>query len=212
VRAHVFDMDGTLLRHTSAPALVAAAFGRGDSLAELEQRFAAGAATAVDFARALYEMWGVVPAEVARRAFATAPLLANIREVVADIHDRDERACLITMSPDYFAEQFLEFGFDRVFASRFPRSPEIALDESAILNPEDKPRLAAGFCAEHGVETENAVAYGDSMSDMFLFGEVGFRVSVNGDGHVAELADVAVEGLDLMVAYRAARDWCDRRP
>ena len=145
-------MDGTLLRQTSAPVLVAAALGQDDSLAELEERFATGAATAVEFARALHEMWGVVSTEIARRAFATAPLLANIREVVADIHDRDERACLITMSPDYFAKLFLEFGFDRVFASRFPRSPEVALDESAILNPEDKPRLAARFCAEHGPE------------------------------------------------------------
>jgi phosphoserine phosphatase len=150
-----------------------------------------------------------VPSDVARRAFATAPLLANIREVLADIHGRGERACLITMSPDYFAEQFLEFGFDRVFASRFPRSPEVDLDESAILNPADKPRLAARFCAEHGLEIRHAVAYGDSMSDVFLFREVGLRVSVNGDGHLAGLADIAVEGTDLMVAYRAARGWCD---
>jgi len=211
VRAHVFDMDGTLLRRTSAPALVAAALGRDGSLVELEERFATGDATAVDFARALHDMWGVVPNEIARRAFAAAPLLASIREVVADIHGRDERACLITMSPDYFAEQFLEFGFDRVFASRFPRSAELALDESAILNPADKPRLAARFCAEHGLEIADAVAYGDSMSDVFLFGEVGLRVSVNGDGHLADLADITVEGPDLMLAYRAARDWCDGR-
>lgn len=211
MRAHVFDMDGTLLRRTSAPALLAAALGQDGSLEELEERFAAGTATAVDFARALHEMWGVVPNEIARRAFAAAPLLANIGEVVADIHDRDERACLITMSPDYFAEQFLQFGFDRVFASAFPRSREAPLDESAILNPQDKPRLAARFCAEHGLELRDAIAYGDSMSDVFLFGEVGLRVSVNGDHHLAELADVAVEGPDLMVAYQAARDWCDGR-
>jgi phosphoserine phosphatase len=155
-------MDGTLLLGTSAPVLVAAALGRGDSLVELEERFAAGAATAVDFARALHECWGVVPAHVARRAFATAPLLANIREVVADIHRHGERACVITMSPDYFAEQLLEFGFD-------------------------------------------------SMSDVVLFREVGLAVSVNGDHHLEELADIAVEGEDLMLAYAAARRWCDSR-
>ena len=204
-------MDGTLLRQTSAPALLAAALGQHEALLELEKRWAGGTATALQFGRALHEMWGVVPAEIARRAFAAAPLLANIREVVADIHGRGERACLITMSPDYFAEQFLEFGFDSVFASRFPRSPEVALDEAAILNPEDKPRLAARFCAEHGLEMRDAVAYGDSLSDVFLFEEVGLRVSVNGDHHLAELADIAIEGTDLMAAYAAARAWCDRR-
>jgi len=53
------------------------------------------------------------------------------------------------------------------------------------------------------------VAYGDLMSDVFLFEEVGLRVSVNGDHHLAELADITVEGPDLMLAYRAARDRCD---
>jgi phosphoserine phosphatase len=202
-------MDGTLVRSTSAPVLVAAAMGRGDSLVELEERFATGLATAADFARALHEMWGVVSPEVARRAFVTAPLIENVREVLHDIRLRGEAACLITMSPDYFAEHFLEFGFDAVFASRFPRSADLALDEEAILNPEDKPLLAARFCAEHGVQLEDAVAYGDSMSDVFLFREVGLRVSVNGDDHLAELADIAVEGSDLWLAYRAAREWCD---
>ena len=36
VRAHVFDMDGTLLRRTSATVLVAAALGQGHSPTELE--------------------------------------------------------------------------------------------------------------------------------------------------------------------------------
>jgi hypothetical protein len=47
------------------------------------------------------------------------------------------------------------------------------------------------------------------MSDVFLFQEVGLRVSVNGDEHVAELADIAVAGPDLMVACMAARERCD---
>jgi phosphoserine phosphatase len=209
VRAHVFDMDGTLLHGTTAPVLVAAALGQPEALAALEERFSAGAATTVQFARALHEMWGIVEPEVARRAFEAAPLLANVREVLADIRSRDERSCLITMSPDYFAEQFLDFGFDAVFASRFPRSADAPLDESAILSPEDKPRLAARFCAEHGLALADAIAYGDSMSDVFLFDEVGVRVSVNGDHHIAERSDIAVEGTDLLLAYRAARALAD---
>jgi phosphoserine phosphatase len=211
MRAHIFDMDGTLLHGTSAPVLLAAALGEPEALDALERRFASGTATAVQFARALHDMWGVVAPEIAREAFGAAPVLANVREVIADIRRRDERACLITMSPDYFAEQFLDFGFDAVFASRFPRSAETPLDESAILNPEDKPRLAARFCAEHGLALSDAIAYGDSMSDVFLFEEVGVRVSVNGDHHLAELADIAVEGTDLLPAYRAARALCDYR-
>lgn len=82
-----------------------------------------------------------------------------------DIRLRGKVACLITMSPDYFAE--------------------------------------------HSLRLQDAVAYGDSMSDVFPFREVGLGVSVNGEDHLAELADIAVEGSDLMLAYRAARTWCD---
>ena len=47
------------------------------------------------------------------------------------------------------------------------------------------------------------------MSDVFLFEEVGVRVSVNGDHHLAERSDIAVEGTDLLLAYRAARELAD---
>jgi phosphoserine phosphatase len=210
MRAHIFDMDGTLLHGTSAPALLATAMGTVEALHELEERFAAGTATTVEFARALHEMWGVVEPGVVRNAFAAAPLLSNVREVLADIRERDERACLITMSPDYFAEQFLDFGFDAVFGSRFPRTADAPLDETAILDPQDKPRLAERFCADHGLALHDAIAYGDSMSDVFLFDEVGVRVSVNGDHHLEERSDIAVEGMDLFVAYRAARELVER--
>jgi phosphoserine phosphatase len=209
MRAHVFDMDGTLLHGTTAPILLATALGQPDALDVLEERFATGDATAVDFARALHELWGIVAPEISRQAFAAAPVLANVREVLADIHARDERACLITMSPLYFAERFLDFGFDAVFASRFPRTLDEPLDETAILTPRDKPRLAEAFCAEHGLRLSEAIAYGDSMSDVFLFDEVGVRISVNGDHHLADRVDVAVEGTDLLVAYRAARGLVD---
>jgi phosphoserine phosphatase len=208
VRAHIFDMDGTLLHRTNAVALLADALGEHEALEAMERRFAAGTATAVDFAIELHAMWGVVSDDVARAAFAAAPVLANVREVLADIRARDERACLITMSPHYFAEQFLDYGFDAVFASRFPRDPETPLDESAILHPQDKPRLAEAFCAQHGFALGDAIAYGDSFSDVHLFDEVGIRISVNGDHHIADRADIAVEGTDLLVAYRAARELC----
>jgi phosphoserine phosphatase len=209
--AHIFDMDGTLLHGTSAPVVLAAVLGEREALAVLEDRFLSGTATAQPFARELHAMWGIVAPELAQQAFAAAPLVANIREVLADIRRRDERACLITMSPDYFAEQFLDFGFDAVFASRFPRDAQTPLDETAILTPEHKPRLAARFCAPHGLTMQDAIAYGDSMSDVFLFDEVGVRVSVNGDHHLAERSDIAVVGTDLLPAYRAARELCDAR-
>ena len=209
MRAHVFDMDGTLLHGTTAPLLLAGVLGGDDSLAALERRFASGTLTAVEFARELHAMWGVVAPEIARSAFGRARVLDNLGEVLGDIRARGERACLITMSPDYFAEQFLDFGFDAVFASRFPRAADAPLDEAGILEPRDKPRLAARFCEQYRLRLSEAVAYGDSMSDVFLFREVGARIAINADHHLADLADVAIDGTDLLPAYRAARKLID---
>lgn len=205
MRAHVFDMDGTLLRGTTASLLMAGVLGAREQLRALETRFAAGGQTNADFARTLHATWGPVPAASAAEAFAAAPLLRNIDAVVGDIHERGERACLITMSPDYFAEHFLQFGFDAVYSSRFPRDAATPLDAAAILTFEDKPRLARAFCVEHGLRVEEAVAYGDSMSDVPLFDVVGYRISINGDHHLQDLCDVAVRGDDLWAAYEHAR-------
>jgi phosphoserine phosphatase len=202
-------MDGTLLRGTSAPLLVAATLGKTEILESLEARFVTGAMSAAEFARTLHAEWGLVPPAAARDAFDGAPRITHIDAVVADIHDRGELACLITMSPDYFAEHFLDLGFDAVFSSRFPRDAETPLDEAGIVNPEDKPRLASQFCREHGLEIADAVAYGDSMSDVPLFEAVGFGVSVNGDHHLHGLCDVEIRSEDLRDAYAAARLWCD---
>lgn len=211
MRAHIFDMDGTLLRGTTASLLLAKVLGRESELRSLEERFAGGGHTNVEFARTLHEAWGVVSFDDAREALETAPLLRNVGPVLDDIHAHGEHACLITMSPDYFAELLAPLGFDAVYASRFPREVGAALDAADILQFEDKPRLARDFCNERGVRVAEAVAYGDSMSDVPLFEEVGYRISVNGDHHLAEIADVAITGDDLQTAYAHARRWISQR-
>jgi phosphoserine phosphatase len=206
VTAHVFDMDGTLIHQTSGAVLLAAALGHSEELMVLEQGFTSGTTTTMQMARELWAMWGVVDPEIIEQAFRSAPVLDNVEMVLDDIHARGEHACLITMSPGYFAERFLETGFDAVFASSFPTDASLPLDETRILTPADKPRLAAQFCEERGLTLANAVAYGDSLSDVFLFREAGIRIAVNATHHLSELADASVQGTDLLAAYRAARD------
>lgn len=92
----------------------------------------------------------------------------------------------------------------------FPRDAATPFDADGILTFEDKPRLARAFCAEHGLRIEEAVAYGDSMSDVPLFDAVGYRISINGDHHLRDLCDVDVRGNDLWAAYHHARRYIDQ--
>jgi phosphoserine phosphatase len=50
------------------------------------------------------------------------------------------------------------------------------------------------------------VAYGDSASDVPLFGWLRHSVAVNATPQLRRLAAVAVDGTDLRPAYQAARD------
>lgn len=203
---HVFDMDGTLLRGSSASLQVARALGNVDDLVALETRFAAGEVDAPGFAVAVHRMWlNLTPALVAT-AFAASPWLTGIREVCADIRRRGEWSAVITLSPDFFASLLLDLGFDEVAASRFPPLPFTEpLDPAGILSAADKVRIVEDLRARYALSRSCCVAYGDSMSDVPLFRHLTATVAVNADEHLDGLAAASYHGRDLGEAYALAR-------
>jgi phosphoserine phosphatase len=203
---HVFDMDGTLLRGTSACQEVARALGDLDRLAALEARFVAGEVDSPGFALAVREMWfDLTPALVAS-VFTASPWLAGIEQVCADIRRRGERSAVITLSPDFFASNLLDVGFDDVVASRFPPLPFTApVDPAGVLSPADKVTIVEEFRARYGVDRSRCVAYGDSMSDAPLFRHLDATVAVNADHHLEGLAAASYRGEDLTAAYALGR-------
>ena len=207
---HGFDMDGTLLRGTTAPIEISRRIGRLEPLAELERGFAAEEVTAAEFAVEMRALWEDLTAELVAEIIAEAPWIDGIDDVCADIAQRGERSMLITMSPDFFAEHLGERGIDVVRASRFPPLPFAApIDPVGILNPADKVRLAEEERAVHGLPRSACVAYGDSMSDIPLFAVLENTVAVNADATLESAARVAYRGEDLREAYAHGRALLD---
>jgi phosphoserine phosphatase len=209
---HVFDMDGTLLRGTTAPIELSRRLNRLEPLADLEAGFAAERITAAEFALEMRALWTALSPELVAEVVSASPWIDGIAEVCSDIADRGERSMLITMSPDFFAEHLLEFGIDVVAASRFPALPFVqALDPAGILQPADKIRLAEGERIASGLAPSDCVAYGDSMSDLPLFGVLENTVAVNADEKLERIAAVAYRGDSLLEAYEMARGLLARR-
>ncbi len=209
---HVFDMDGTLLRGTTAPIELSRRLNRLEPLADLEAGFAAERITAAEFALEMRELWTELSPELVAEVVSASPWIEGIAEVCSDIADRGERSMLITMSPDFFAEHLLEFGIDVVAASRFPSLPFAhALDPAGILQPSDKVRLAEEERIARGLMSSDCVAYGDSMSDLPLFGVLENTVAVNADESLERVAAVAYRGENLLEAYELARELLARR-
>ncbi len=200
-RLFVFDMDGTLLIRTTACVEVAKVLGTLDHLHVLEQKFAAGEMDAFSFAQGIGALWGRVDEQVVRTAFEDTPKLANIKEVTTLIHKAGGKSCLITMSPDFYANLFYEYGFDFIEASQFPSSLNEEIKREHILNPTDKATLVERRCHQLGFNLKQCVAFGDSMSDYHLFKELEHTVSINGDPTLRELARHHYEGSDLLTAF-----------
>ena len=207
---HVFDMDGTLLRGTTAAIEISRRVGRLEPLAELERRFATEEISASDFAVETHALWADLTVELVAEVVADAPWIDGIEDVCADIAKRGERSMLITMSPSFFAEHLGLRGIDVVHASRWPPPPFVApIDPAGILSPADKVHLTEAERAAQGLPRRACVAYGDSMSDIPLFAVLENTVAVNADAALERTARVAYRGEDLREAYAHGRAMLD---
>jgi phosphoserine phosphatase len=205
-RLFVFDMDGTLLIRTTACIEIAKVSGTLEQLHSLEQKFASGEIDAFCFAQNIGALWGMVDEQVIRQAFEATPKLANIPAVTNLIRKGGGKSCLITMSPDFYANLFYEYGFDFIESSQFPRGSQEEIKREKILNPKDKATIVERRCNQLGFELNKCVAFGDSMSDYPLFQELEHTVSVNGDSTLRDLARYHYEGSDLRDAFLAVCD------
>jgi len=205
-RLFVFDMDGTLLPDSTGMLALAAAMGTIDSVSELERQFADGTLDTVGFTNAIHRLWGMIPPEVAKAAFESCAKLDEIHRVTEDISRNGDISCLITMSQNVFADHFLDFGFDHVQASTYPKEIGAAVREADVLTPESKPAIARDLCERYGLNYVDTVAFGDSGSDLPLFRSLKYTVSVNGTPAIAEISAVEYCGKSLFDAYRLALD------
>ncbi len=206
-RLHVFDLDGTLIHGTAAPVVISRRLGVLDEVHELERALLAGEIDPPGYAVRVHALWGGLTEDVVAEAFDDAPWLDGIREVWAEIRERGEYCAVVSLSPGFFVERLLEWGAHAAHGSRFPAVPfREPIDPAGILTAAAKVRIADELCARFGVGWDRCVAYGDSMSDVELFGAVSTSVAVNADHHVGGLATHSYTGRDLREAYALVAD------
>ncbi|MFE2476901.1 HAD-IB family phosphatase [Streptomyces sp. NPDC059389] len=202
-RLHLFDLDGTLMYGSAAPAEISRQLGLSTEIAELERAFGAQEMEPHDFAVAVHALWaGLTPAHV-RTAFDGAPWLTGIREVWREIRERGEYCAVVSLSPSFFVELLLEWGAHAAHGSVFPEVPFTRPVEAAgILTPEGKVTVADRLCAQFGVSRDDCVAYADSATDAVLFEAVSVSVAVNARPFLAQRATHVYQGRDLREAYQ----------
>ncbi len=202
VKLHVFDMDGTLL-NGSACLELCRHVGRLDEVLEAEEAWGRGEVGHVQFYELLLGLWEDLDDADVASVVEASPWLQGIREVCADIRSRGELSCVISMSPQFFVDYLLAWGFDRTYGARV--HPAVPLRPEDVLLPEGKVEVVERLLSELGIDYTDVVGYGDSASDIPLFGRLAHSVAVNGTYRLLEVAEASYEGDDIWDAYQIGR-------
>ncbi|MFI6092397.1 HAD family hydrolase [Streptomyces sp. NPDC051218] len=205
-RLHLFDLDGTLLHGTAAPVEISRQLGLDAEIAELERDFVAQRIDSPQYAARVHALWADLTDMQVTAAFEGAPWLMGIRETWAEIRKGGDYCAVISLSPSFFVERLLGWGAHAAHGSRFPSVPFTEpVNPTGILDAAAKVKIADRLCEEFGVGRSDCVAYGDSLSDLELFGAVPVSVAVNADQRLVGLATHSYVGRDLRKAYELVR-------
>jgi phosphoserine phosphatase len=205
-RLHLFDLDGTLLKGTTAPVEISRQLGLEAETVALDRAILEGLIGPPEYAAQVYTLWADLTEAHVSAAFEGAPWLERIREVWAEIRRVGDYCAVVSLSPSFFVERLIGWGAHATYGSRFPAVPFTEpVDPTGVLSAAAKVEIAARLCREFGVASADCIAYGDSLSDRDLFGSVPVSVAVNADRHVAGIATHSYVGGDLWEAYELVR-------
>ncbi|MET8687592.1 HAD-IB family phosphatase [Streptomyces sp. NPDC004732] len=205
-RLHLFDLDGTLLHGTAAPVEISRQLGLDAEITELERDFVAGHLGSPEYAARVHALWAELTEAQVTAAFEGAPWLDGIQETWAEIREGGDYCAVVSLSPSFFVERLVGWGAHAAHGSVFPAVPFTEpVDPTGILNAAAKVKIADRLCEEFGLGRDDCVAYGDSLSDLDLFGAVPVSVAINADQRLVSLATHSYVGRDLRKAYELVR-------
>lgn len=181
--------------------------GLDAEIAELERDFVTQRIDSPQYAARVHALWADLTDGQVTAAFDGAPWLTGIRETWAEIREGGDYCAVISLSPSFFVERLLGWGAHAAHGSIFPAVPFTEpVNPTGILNAAAKVKIANRLCEEFGVGRSDCIAYGDSLSDVELFGAVPVSVAVNADQRLVGLATHSYVGRDLRKAYELVRD------
>ncbi|MGB1885136.1 MAG: HAD family hydrolase [Gammaproteobacteria bacterium] len=205
-RLHVFDMDGTLLEG-SACFEISRSVGVLEENLQIEQAWIAGDLDDQDYWVRCLPLWkGLTDADI-DIAFERAPWLDGISRVFGDIRERDEFSVVITQSPTFFAERLKRWGAHFAFGAHV--CPGESSGAERMVSSDDKLAITHKLAGELDLKYDDCIAYGDSRSDLALFGTLSNTVAVNACEEIEGLAKASYQGGDLWHAYQVGRALLD---
>ncbi len=201
---HIFDMDGTLLRGSSASIELARRLGCLEIVLAHERAAAHGEITNHQFHELCHPLWIDASDADVDAAFAAAPWMEGIREVLDRYRGARRTFGRDLDVPLVLGRAPLQWGVGSAHATEAVLG-QLVVDHRKILTAASKVIITQRLREERTLAIEDCVAYGDSKSDAELFSLLQHTVAVNGDAHVEHLARASYRGNDMREAYALGR-------
>lgn len=204
---HIFDMDGTLLSG-SACLHISEHLGKLKEVLLIEEAWSRGEVGHVEFYELCLPLWSELDPTSIAAVFSKVPWLDNVEKVFRDIASRGEKSAVITLSPEFFVSGLLDWGVTTAHGAVVTGGAIPHPDK--VLTPRSKVMLARELMATYSLQASDCIAYGDSASDIPLFGFLSQTVAINASVRLKEIAATAYDGNDLWEAYQVGRSLVER--
>lgn len=194
----VFDLDGTLIRSTSASQFLAQQMDKTEEMEELERQFRSGEISNSVIADASAKWFTDVAIDDVWSSLANAPWIDGLDETIAELRASSSRLVLATVTWRFAAEMLLQRGFDDVCGTEMDASNgTLSGRVGRYFDEHDKARFIEQWCAERSIPLKDVAAVGDSRSDVPLFGRVGRAIALNATADARSAANVSIDTDDL---------------
>ncbi|WP_229074482.1 HAD family phosphatase [Actinoplanes sp. DH11] len=204
-----FDVDGTLVPHTSSGQHLADLLGHGEAVRRAEAGYAAGTLSNAEVSVLDARGWASRTPSDVRGLLESLPLVTGIAETVHWCRGHGLVPVLATLAWEPVGAYLCDrFGFDRscgprleVVDGRYTGAVAEHFDELG------KRDFAVRVAARLGVELSRCAAVGDSRSDLPLFAEVGLAVAFNATPAARAVAHASTGGSDLRAVLPLLGGW-----
>jgi phosphoserine phosphatase len=195
----VFDLDGTLLRHTTVSLLLTEHLGHVETFSEFERSFAAGEISNRDIADASAASYEGRTTNEIRSVLATATWIDGMDETIRTLAQTGTHLLLATITWRLAAELLQErLGFAAVCGTELHVTDGVVGGEvSRYFDEHDKLSFVEDWCAKRSISLADVAAVGDSRSDVPLFRRVGRAVALNATADAQRVATKVIDTDDL---------------
>jgi len=195
-----FDMDGTLIKNTTADLFFASLLNVEKEVLELETGLKQGLIDNNDFMVKVGLIMKELSLDFVTNNFHNLPLIDGIEDTIEALKHHGVITMLITSSGEYFANLFKSrFQFDYVFGTKHH------IDENGFIgigiddcSGKTKAMHLAQIAESNHISLAECVAVGDSLSDIPIFEKVGLAIAFNSDETLEGKADIYLKSDNLL--------------